>query len=247
MPRLELHALPGLPLVQAGDDLGALIDDALLRAGLALRPDDVLVVAQKIVSKAEGRSMALATVVPSARAMALGAEIDKDPRLVELILSESTRVVRARPGLLIVQHRLGMVMANAGLDQSNVEHDGDGRALLLPLDPDASAAGLRARLGVAVVINDSVGRAWRRGTVGIAIGAAGLPALLDLRGNLDLFDRPLRVSISGFADEIAAAASLLMGQGAEARPVVLLRGLTWPEPHNSAAALIRPPAEDLFP
>jgi coenzyme F420-0:L-glutamate ligase/coenzyme F420-1:gamma-L-glutamate ligase len=179
--------------------------------------------------------------------VALAAQVEKDPRLVELILGESTRVVRARPGLLIVQHRLGLVMANAGLDQSNIAQDGEGSALLLPLAPDASAAALAARLGCAVVINDSVGRAWRRGTVGIALGAAGLPALLDLRGRPDLFGRPLRVSISGFADEIAAAASLLMGQGDEARPVVLLRGLAWPTPHNPAAALIRPPAEDLFP
>jgi coenzyme F420-0:L-glutamate ligase/coenzyme F420-1:gamma-L-glutamate ligase len=195
----------------------------------------------------------LASVRPSPRAEALAAEVGKDPRLVELILSESVRVVRARPGLLIVEHRLGFVMANAGVDQSNVAPpDCGARALLLPRDPDGSAETLRERLAarhgvsLAVVVNDSVGRAWRRGTVGMAIGAAGLPALLDLRGRPDLFGRPLQVSISGFADEIAAAASLLMGQGGESQPVVLVRGLAWTAPANPAAALLRPPAEDLF-
>jgi coenzyme F420-0:L-glutamate ligase / coenzyme F420-1:gamma-L-glutamate ligase len=254
MDRLALHALPGLPMVREGDDLASMINAGLARARLAPKAGDVLVVAQKIVSKAEGRTVALASVKTSPRADALAAEVGKDPRLVELILSESVRVVRTRPGLLIVEHRLGFVMANAGVDQSNVApSDGVARALLLPRDPDASAAALRERLvarhgvALAVVINDSVGRAWRRGTVGMAIGAAGLPALLDLRGRPDLFGIPLRVSIAGFADEIAAAASLLMGQADEAQPVVLLRGLAWAGPANAAAGLIRPPAEDLFP
>ena len=180
-------------------------------------------------------------------------EIQKDPRLVELILSESVRVVRSRPNVLIVEHRLGFVMANAGVDQSNVASpDGGQHALLLPVDPDGSAAALRQRLATlcgvapAVVITDSFGRAWRRGTAGVAIGAAGLPALLDLRGNPDLFGRALQVSISGFADEIAAAGSLVMGQGDEAQPVVLMRGLTWNMPANPASELVRPAAEDMF-
>ena len=223
MQRLELLALPGLPMVRAGDDLASLIEAGLARARLALRGDDVLVLAQKIVSKAEGRSVALATVTPSAEARALAERVQKDPRFVELVLSESQRVVRARPGLLIVQHRLGFVMANAGIDQSNLGEEG--HALLLPRDPDGTAAALAARLGCPIIITDSFGRAWRRGTVGVAIGAAGLPALWDLRGRPDLFGRTLQVSISGFADEIAAAASLLQGQGAEAQPVVLVRGL----------------------
>ncbi len=244
MQRLELHALPGLPMVQAGDDLAALIEAGLARAGLALRSDDVLVLAQKIVSKAEGRGVALASVTPSAEALAMAEQVQKDPRFVELVLSESQRVVRARPGLLIVQHRLGFVMANAGIDQSNLGEEG--HALLLPCDPDGTAAALAARLGCPVVITDSFGRAWRRGTVGVAIGAAGLPALWDLRGRPDLFGRTLQVSISGFADEIAAAASLLQGQGAEAQPVVLVRGLAWDAAPNPAAALLRPEAEDLF-
>jgi coenzyme F420-0:L-glutamate ligase/coenzyme F420-1:gamma-L-glutamate ligase len=250
---LELHALPGIPMVRAGDDLAVLLRDALARAGLTPQPGDVLALAQKIVSKAEGRMVDLATVTPSAEALALADKVQKDPRLVHLILSESSRVVRARPGLLIVQHRLGYVMANAGVDQSNTAPvDEVQRALLLPLDPDASAAALRVRLtaltGVemAVVINDSFGRAWRRGTCGVAIGAAGLPALWDLRGKPDLFGRTLQVSISGFADEIAAAASLVMGQGAEARPAVLLRGLAWDAAENPAGELVRPEAEDLF-
>lgn len=236
--------LPDLPMVAAGDDLGAILAAGLARAGIAPRPGDVLAVAQKIVSKAEGRSVALASVIPSPRAVALGAETGKDPRLVELILSESVRVVRSRPNLIIVQHRLGFVMANAGIDQSNVGQDG--HALLLPVDPDGSAAALAARLGMAVVITDSFGRAWRRGTVGVAIGAAGLPALLDLRGQPDLFGRSLMVSITGFADEIAAAAGLVMGQGAEGRPAVLVRGLRWSAPAVPASELVRVGAEDLF-
>ncbi|MEN0073754.1 MAG: coenzyme F420-0:L-glutamate ligase [Paracraurococcus sp.] len=241
---LSLTALPDLPMVRAGDDLAALLQAGLDRAGLRPAPGDVLAVAQKVVSKAEGRSVPLASVTPSAAALRLAAETGKDPRLVELILSESVRVVRARPNLIIVEHRLGCVMANAGIDQSNLGQEG--HALLLPVDPDASAARLASRLGLAVVVTDSFGRAWRRGTVGVAIGAAGLPALLDLRGRPDLFGRTLQVSITGFADEIAAAAGLVMGQGAEGRPAVLLRGLAWEAPPLPAAELIRSEAEDLF-
>jgi coenzyme F420-0:L-glutamate ligase/coenzyme F420-1:gamma-L-glutamate ligase len=251
--RLELLALPGLPMVKASDDLAALLAEAYARCAITPRPGDVLALAQKIVSKAEGRMVELASVVPSPRAVALAAEVQKDPRLVELILSESVRVVRSRPNVLIVEHRLGFVMANAGIDQSNVAPaDGIERALLLPTDPDGSAARLRAALGQrlgmapAVIVTDSFGRAWRRGTQGIAIGAAGLPALLDLRGNPDLFGRTLQVSISGFADEIASAASLVMGQGDEAQPAVLVRGLAWTAPDNPAANLVRPAAEDMF-
>ncbi len=250
---LEISAVRGFDLVRRGDDLAQLIAAAFERSSLSLRAGDVVVVAQKIVSKAEGRLVDLATVTPSPRAIALAADIGKDPRLVEVILSESVRVVRKRPGLLIVEHRLGFVMANAGVDQSNVAApDGKPLVLLLPEDPDASAAALRERLrtltgaAVGVVVNDSFGRAWRRGTVGVALGAAGLPALIDLRGRPDLFGRTLEVSIIGFADEIAAAASLLMGQADEGRPVVLMRGLEWSAPPSPAATLVRPPAEDLF-
>jgi len=179
--------------------------------------------------------------------------VQKDPRVVQVILDQAVRVVRARPNLLIVEHKRGWVMANAGIDHSNVgAQDGTERVLLLPEDPDASAEALRARLApsvggpLGVVISDSFGRAWRRGTAGIAIGAAGLPALLDLRGNPDLFGRILEVSISGFADEIAAAASLIQGQGNEGQPVVLVRGLSWSQPATGASELVRPAHEDLF-
>jgi coenzyme F420-0:L-glutamate ligase/coenzyme F420-1:gamma-L-glutamate ligase len=192
-------------------------------------------------------------VVPSARAQSLAAEVEKDPRLVEVILGESRRVVRRRPGILIVEHRLGFVMANAGVDRSNVDPEaGAEPVLLLPRDPDGSAATLLARLSahfgkpLAVIISDSWGRAWRRGTVGVALGAAGLPTVMDLRGRPDLFGHELRVTETGFADEIASAASLLMGQAAEATPAVLVSGLSWSAPSMPASALLRPPEEDLF-
>jgi coenzyme F420-0:L-glutamate ligase / coenzyme F420-1:gamma-L-glutamate ligase len=244
---IELLAVPGIPRVAKDDDLVALIGEGLARGGIVPRCGDVFVLTQKIVSKAEGRMVDLATVKPSTEAIELADKVQKDPRLVELILSESVRVVRARPGVLIVEHLLGLVMANAGIDQSNVgSPDDPQRVLLLPVDPDGSAAILRRRLSqrfgvpVAVVISDSFGRAWRRGTCGVAIGAAGLPSLMDL------FGRELQVSVTGHADEIAAAASLVMGQGAEGQPVVMVRGLTWSGPDNTASELVRPAAEDMF-
>jgi coenzyme F420-0:L-glutamate ligase/coenzyme F420-1:gamma-L-glutamate ligase len=249
--RLELFTIPGLPMVRAGDDLPALILAGLERVGQVLRDRDVVVIAQKIVSKAEGRTVDLADVVPTARAVALAAEVGKDPRIVEVVLSESAKVVRSRPNLMIMQHRLGFVMANAGVDQSNVAAaDGRHRALLLPLDPDGSAEAIRSALArhadVGVIISDSFGRPWRRGTAGVAIGSAGIPSVIDLRGQPDLFGRTLEVSIIGFADEIAAAASLLQGQAAEGQPVVVVRGLTWHAPNVPVADVIRPPEEDLF-
>ena len=209
--------------------------------------------AQKIVSKAEDRAVDVATVEPSERAIALAAEVEKDPRLVEVILSESRRIVRHRPNLLIAEHRRGWVMANAGIDHSNVApDDGIDRVLLLPLDPDASALALQRRLEemcgkrLAIVVSDSFGRPFRRGTVGIALGAAGLPALIDWRGHPDLFGRKLEVTETGFADEITAAASLVQGQADEGTPIALVRGLTWSAPDAPAAALVRPPEYDLF-
>jgi coenzyme F420-0:L-glutamate ligase / coenzyme F420-1:gamma-L-glutamate ligase len=253
MTSLEVIALNGLPLIKAGDDLVELIASSLKLNGVEPRVQDVLVVAQKIVSKAEGRMVDLATIEPSAKARTLAAEVDKDPRLVEVILSESARVVRAHRNVLIVEHRLGFVMANAGVDQSNVgPSDGGSRVLLLPENPDRSAEALRRGLTaltgihLAVVINDSFGRAWRQGTAGVAIGVAGLPGLVDLRGRPDLFGRKLEVSVIGFADEIAAAASLVMGQADEAAPVVLIRGLRWSAPESTAASIVRSPNEDLF-
>jgi coenzyme F420-0:L-glutamate ligase / coenzyme F420-1:gamma-L-glutamate ligase len=252
-PRIELIGVEGLPLVAPGDDVADLIVAGLDRAELRPKADDIVVVAQKIISKAENRFVDLATIKPSDRARGIAAAVDKDPRLVEVILTESKRIVRQARNLLITEHRLGFVMANAGIDQSNVgPADGPERVLLLPRDPDQSAEALRHRLSghydcrLGVIINDSFGRAWRRGTVGVALGAAGIPALVDLRGCPDLFKRALRVSIVGLADELAAAASLVMGQAAEAVPVVLVRGGTWRQPSCPAGALIRPAPEDLF-
>ncbi len=253
MDRIELLPLDGIPLVEAGDALAALIVAATSSAGLALADGDIVVVAQKIVSKAEGRLARLDQVTPTARAIELAKAAEKDPRLVELILSESSDVLRHRPGLIIVRHRLGMVLANAGIDASNIAADGGNElVLLLPLDPDASAARLRDEFGartgakVGVVISDSVGRAWRVGIVGIAIGVAGLPAVVDERGTPDLFDRPLLVTQTGLADEVASAASLLQGQAAQGRPVVLVRGLASGAPEGRAGDLIRPLEHDMF-
>jgi len=248
---IELLAVPGIPRIAKGDDLVALIGEGLARGGIVPRGGDVFVLTQKIVSKAEGRMVDLATVKPSAEAIELAGNVQKDPRLVELILSESVRVVRAGPGILIVEHRLGFVMASAGIDQSNVSGD-DGTALLLPEDPDASARRIRDALirstaaDVGVVINDSFGRAWRNGVTGVAIGVAGIPALVDLRGHADRAGRALKVTQVAAADEIASAASLLMGQAAEGLPVVLARGFPYERRAGAAAELVRPRAEDLF-
>jgi len=250
---ISLLALRNLPQVDAGADLAALICTALQAQDIQLQGDDVIVLAQKIVSKAEGRLIALDHIVPSARAIELAAQCDKDPRLVELILSESQSVMRIRPGVIIVRHRLGLVLANAGIDQSNISQAEKPMALLLPRDPDRSCRDLRAalqqRTGVApaTMIIDSLGRAWRNGTIGTAIGVAGLPGCLDLRGRPDLYGRGLQTSELGYADEIAAAASLLMGQADEGRPIVLMRGLQSPPRDGTAAELIRPAHLDLFP
>ena len=250
---VTLAAIPDIPMVRPGNDLAGLLIRACEDAAIAPADGDILVVAQKIVSKAEGRYVDLATIEPSARALRLAGEVEKDPRLVEVILRESRRVVRWRPGVLIVEHRLGFILANAGVDRSNVDPEAATEpVLLLPHDPDASAADLRARFArhfnttLAVVITDSWGRAWRRGTIGVALGAAGIPALMDLRGRPDLFGHPLRVTQTGFADEVACAASLIMGQADEARPAVLVRGLSWHVESSPAVSLIRSPEEDLF-
>ena len=248
-----MTAVPGIPLIEEGDDLGAMLGDALLAADLKPMQGDVLVVTHKIISKAEGRSVSLVDVQPSAAAMDLAEKTKKDPALVELILSESRTILRHRPGLIIAEHRLGLVMANAGIDQSNVAGDGDDqRVLLLPSDPDASSAALRDVLEkrfqttLAVIVADSVGRAWRAGIVGLAIGASGLPALMDLRGRRDLDGRELQVTQVGLADQLASAAELLMGEADEGTPAVLVRGLALEGEPLPAKALIRDPSEDLF-
>ena len=247
---LLLRPLRGIPPIAAGDDLADIVLAGLQKSDERLREGDVLVFAQKIVSNAEGRAVDLASVVPSTRALKLANETDKDARLVELILRESSEVLRHRPGLLIVVHRLGFILANAGIDRSNVG-DRD-RVLLLPVDPDASAARIRedlrakAGLDVVVMIIDSIGRPWRMGTVGTAIGASGIPALLDLRGRPDLHGRPLESTEIGLADELAAAASLAMGQADEGTPIVLARGVPYARRDGSARELLRPKDKDLF-
>jgi coenzyme F420-0:L-glutamate ligase/coenzyme F420-1:gamma-L-glutamate ligase len=249
--RVELIALPGIPLVQPGDDLPGLVLAAAAGAGISFRDGDGLVVAQKVISKAEGRLIFLPDVEPSARAEALAQVTGKDPALIQVILDESTEVIRSRPGLIITEHRLGFISANAGVDHSNVRGD-DRWVLLLPQDPDASAERLRAAVReatgveVAVIVNDSHGRAWRLGTVGVAIGVAGLHPLSDLRGRPDLAGRPLQHTEVGTADEIAAAASLLMGQSTEATPAVLVRGAAYVAGEGRLAELLRPRDMDLF-
>ncbi len=252
MPEVTLLGVTGIPLVDSGDDLPKLIAGALRANNNPLQQGDVLVVTSKIVSKAEGRWIDLGTVTPDEEAIRVAKECGKDPREVALILGESSEVSRIRDGVLIVRHKLGFVCANAGMDHSNTRPDGEWR-LLLPENPDRSAAALRDRLGeifgveIGVVISDSHGRPFRMGTVGVAVGAAGIPALWDLRGRPDLFGVALRVTDVGFADELAAAAGLVLGQAAEAIPAVVIRGLSYPtDPAQSAANLVRPREFDLY-
>lgn len=251
--RVELLASRQIGLIQEGNDLSSIIAEAFARDGHALRDGDVIVIAQKIVSKAEGRYVDLADVFPSAHACELAAICEKDPRVVELILRESREVLRCVRNVIVVENHHGIVLANGGIDRSNVQQTERGeRVLLLPKNPDASAARIRealvARSGadIAVVINDSIGRAWRLGTVGVAIGVSGLSALQDKRGEADLFGFKLRTTEVAAADEIAAAASLLMGQSDEGTPVVLVRGLKRTEGQGRAADLVRPKTQDLF-
>lgn len=253
---LTLTPLKDIPLIRQGDDLADIVVGALEPNNLTLETNDVLVFAQKIVSKSEGRAVNLATVRPSQKAIELAAQIDKDARLVELILEESNEVLRTRPGTIIVEHKLGFVCANAGIDHSNVNDPAPGGqeewVLLLPKEPALSAEQIRSKIEsktgkrIGVLIIDSHGRAWRNGTVGMAIGLAGLPGLQDLRGRPDLFGYTLRVTQVGIADELAAAASLVMGQAAEGTPVVHARGFPYPLREGSLQELIRPKEQDLF-
>lgn len=229
--------------------------DSLAKMGIELQEDDILVLAQKIVSKAEGRLVNLTTVIPSSKAIDLAKKTEKDPRVVELILQESNEIVRTRVGAIIVEHKLGFVCANAGIDHSNVAGDGDQAEeyiLLLPVDPDKSAKHIRDAIGtkfnknIGVMIIDSHGRAWRNGTVGLCIGLSGIPALIDERGWKDLFGYTLKITVVGVADELAAAASLMMGQANEATPVVLVRGFPYKLTEGSLKELIRPKDQDMF-
>ena len=257
---LILTPLKGIPLVQPGDDLSALILSSLAASEIELQTDDILVIAQKIISKSEGRIVNLADILePSIKSMVYAAEADKDPRLVELIVQESNEILRIRPGLMIVEHRLGFVCANAGIDHSNVEppqnaenQNPEDWVLLLPENPDASASALSTQLQaetgcqIGVLIIDSHGRAWRNGTVGVTIGLAGIPGVVDKRGEEDLFGYELRVTEIGAADELAAAASLMMGQVDEGTPVVHVRGFPYPGREAALTELLRPKEKDLF-
>jgi coenzyme F420-0:L-glutamate ligase/coenzyme F420-1:gamma-L-glutamate ligase len=262
---LTLSPLTSIPLIRQGDDLADIIIKALHATAVQLQDGDILVIAQKIVSKAEGRMVDLKSVTPSQKALDLAGPTEKDSRVIELILRESKEILRTRPGAIIVEHKLGFVCANAGIDHSNVspldpseESETFGRVnpedwvLLLPEDPDCSAADIRQKLEAAtgakigVLIIDSHGRAWRNGTVGAAIGISGVPGLVDLRGQPDLFDFRLRITQVGAADELAAAASLVMGQAAEGRPVVHVRGFPYPLREGSLKELVRPKDQDLF-
>ena len=251
--QIVLTALSDIPSVDPGDDITTIVVTALERTSIVLEPGDVIVITHKIVSKAEDRYVDLEEIIPSEYARCLADEVGKDPRLVEVILSESNEVVRKNKGILVTEHRLGFVVANAGVDSSNINHiEGLSRVLLLPTDPDCICSEIRNRIQteagvcVGIIINDSHGRAWRNGTVGLALGSSGIPALLDLRGCPDIFGGDRKTTQVGLADEIAAAASLLMGQGNEMRPVVHVRGLPYPLSEGKASDLLRNKQEDLF-
>lgn len=251
---LWVRPVPGLPLFAPGDDLAGAIAEALIQGGESLQDGDVVVAAQKVVSKVEGRTVRLAGVRPGDRAREVALKAQKDPAVVELVLQESQEIVRAAPGVIIARHRTGQVLANAGIDASNVAvQEGAESVLLWPLDPDVSARGLRAaleaRFGVrlAVVLSDSLGRAWRMGTTGSAIGVAGMKPLRDRRGETDLFGRELQATVIGVADEIAAAASLVIGEAAEGTPVAIVRGAVYDaDDHAGIDELLRPLQQDLF-
>jgi coenzyme F420-0:L-glutamate ligase / coenzyme F420-1:gamma-L-glutamate ligase len=253
--QITITALDGIPQVRPRDDLAGLLIAALLKQGVAPRSRDILVITSKIVSKAEGRYLDLTTIEPGMRALEFARITGKDARIVEAVLSESSEVVRAKPNVLIVATRHGFILANAGIDQSNLEAKDHGRrVLLLPQEPDASAARIKARVDeqfgieVGVIISDSAGRPWRLGTTGIAVGAAGVPALWDRRGEADLSGRPLEITEVGFADAVATAAVLAMGEAAEGCPAALVRGARWGAKAEArpASALLRPKSEDMF-
>jgi len=252
---LTLTPLQHIPFIRRDDNLADIVLKSLEKNSLQIQDNDILVFAQKIISKAEGRMVNLRKVTPSGRALEIAQKTEKDARLVELILNESNEVLRTRPGTIIVEHKLGFVCANAGIDHSNVKGDGDTNedwVLLLPEDPDQSAAKIRSAIKketgkhIGVLIIDSHGRAWRNGTVGIAIGMAGIPGLVDKRGDKDLFGYTLKITIIGAADELAAAASLMMGQADEGKPIVHVRGFPYPLGEGSLKDIIRQKENDLF-
>ncbi|MDE5445780.1 coenzyme F420-0:L-glutamate ligase [Bradyrhizobium sp. CSA207] len=253
MATVSLHALHGVPDIRPGDDLAAVVLQAANSSRIPLDDGDIVVLAQKIVSKSEDRYVDLESVAPAAEARRLAGICGKDPRIVDLILKESIEVLRCVPGVIIVRHKLGLVLANAGIDQSNLPDNlSNDRALLLPIDPDGSAFELQqtleARTGrtLGVAIIDSLGRAWRNGTTGICIGASGFEALRDMRGSRDLYGRGLQATVIGVGDELAAAASLVMGQADEGTPIILVKGMSLTNSSARARDLVRPVHQDLF-
>ncbi|MRS02881.1 coenzyme F420-0:L-glutamate ligase [bacterium] len=248
-------ALPDFPMVQSGDDLSQMIIDSCLKNEISIENGDIFVLAQKIVSKSEGRLISYSTITPSTQALELEKVTKKDPRFIELVLGQSKKVIRAKFNTLIVEHKKGFICANAGIDHSNLSDQGEMAedwVLLLPEDSDQSAANIRTDIEkktsktIGVLIIDSHGRPWRNGTVGVTIGVSGLPALVDLRGQEDLSGFKLKVTTVGAADELAAGASLVMGQAAEKTPVVHVSGFPYPRRESSLNELIRPEEEDLF-
>ncbi|MBL1141082.1 MAG: coenzyme F420-0:L-glutamate ligase [Proteobacteria bacterium] len=248
---LSLHAIPDIPLIKPNDNLEKIILSALFASGIKLENNDIIAIAQKIISKAEGRLVDLATVKPSEKAIKLAQEINKDPRQIELVLSEAKEIIAVKPGVIIVEHHSGVILANAGIDHSNVEGSKE-IVCLLPKDANQSAKRLKKEIEalckkqIGIIITDSIGRPWRKGTTGVAIGSAGVETIRDLRGDKDMFGRELMVSETANADSLASAACLLMGEGDDATPVVLIRGVTTVMSDQDTRQLLRPKDEDMF-
>ena len=253
MKNLELLAIENIPLIEPGDDLVSILIQTIKEEKIKLRRGDILVIAQKVVSKSENRYAYLNDVTPSSEAIRIAKNSDKDPKLVQLILNESIKVIRQGRGVIVVENKLGFIHANAGIDKSNIESDTDNpKVLLLPKDPDNSALKIKeeifrqTELKVGIIINDSSGRAWRKGIVGIAIGSSGVEVLLNLRGQKDLYGNALEITEVGRVDEIASAASLLMGQANEGLPVIIVRGIPETSKVNNVKSILRDKSEDLF-
>ena len=253
MKNLELLAIENIPLIEPGDDLVSILIQTIKEEKIKLRRGDILVIAQKVVSKSENRYVYLNDVTPSSEAIRIAKNSDKDPKLVQLILNESIKVIRQGRGVIVVENKLGFIHANAGIDKSNIESDTDNpKVLLLPKDPDNSALKIKeeifrqTELKVGIIINDSSGRAWRKGIVGIAIGSSGVEVLLNLRGQKDLYGNTLEITEVGRVDEIASAASLLMGQANEGLPVIIVRGIPETSKVNNVKSILRDKSEDLF-
>ena len=249
---ITLTAIQNIPEINPGDEVASIINECIEAQGCSLENNDVIVIAQKIISKSEDRFVDLNTVKPSDEAFQLSKEVEKDPRLVELILQESNQIIRASKGILVVEHKLGHILANAGIDRSNIGRNDD-HVLLLPINPDESAKNVKnyfendSKIEIGVLITDSIGRAWRLGTIGHALGSSGIKTLIDMRGSeFDRDGRLLQTTVIGVADQIASASTLLMGESSEGMPAVIIRGLDLCDDSDTVNHLIRPAEEDLF-